>query len=143
MIINFSSINNQNLDIKIENKLHNFNISKREWFRNSSNAEKKQCFYAFDGENLIGGAVGFVKYDWYYLDLLYVEESYRKHGIGSQLIKKIEDFANKSKLTGIRLETWDFQAKGFYEKNGYVVFGKIENCPPGITEYHLKKELKN
>lgn len=32
-----------------------------------------------------------------------------------------EKFAIKEKLTGVRMETWNFQAKGFYEKNGYKV----------------------
>ena len=44
-------------------------------------------------------------------------------------------------LTGIRMETWDFQAKGFYEKNGYSVFAEIKDCPPGTIDYYLKKEL--
>lgn len=42
--------------------------------------------------------------------------------------------------TGIRMETWDFQARGFYEKNGYNVFGEIKDCPPGTICYFLKKE---
>jgi hypothetical protein len=37
------------------------------------------------------------------------------------------------------VETWDFQALDFYKINGYEVFGKIEDCPPGTIEYHLKK----
>lgn len=39
------------------------------------------------------------------------------------------------------METWNFQARGFYEKNGYVVFAEIKNCPPGTVDYYLKKEF--
>lgn len=39
------------------------------------------------------------------------------------------------------METWDFQAKGFYEKNGYTVFAEIKDCPPGTICYFLKKEF--
>ena len=35
--------------------------------------------------------------------------------------------------------TWDFQAKEFYEKLGYEVFGKIKDCPPDTIHYDLKK----
>ena len=90
---------------------------------------------------MIAGAVGYINYNWYYLDLLFVEESYRKQKIGSQLLRLIEDYAKKERLTGVRMETWDFQALDFYISNGYEIFGKIEDCPPGTIEYHLKKVL--
>lgn len=37
--------------------------------------------------------------------------------------------------------SWDFQARGFYEKQGYVVWEELNDCPPGTTVFHLKKEL--
>ncbi len=104
-------------------------------------AHKNKNFYAFDEEKLIGGAIGFVCYSWYYLDLLFVEDAYRKKGIGSQLLKLVELFAKENFLIGVRVETWDFQALGFYQSKGYNVFGEIKDCPPGTIEYHLKKEL--
>ena len=61
--------------------------------------------------------------------------------MGTNLIKKIEEFAIKEHLIGVRMETWDFQARGFYEKNGYIVFAEIKNCPPGTIDYYLKKEF--
>lgn len=65
------------------------------------------------------------------------------HGrrVGQSLLEEIERFARQRGLTGVRMETWDFQAHGFYEKNGYAVFGQIEDCPPGTILYYLKKEL--
>ena len=42
---------------------------------------------------------------------------------------------------GVRLDTWGFQAKPFYEKQGYTVFGVLEDYPPGETEYQLAKRL--
>ena len=55
---------------------------------------------------------------------------------------QIEEFAKKENLTGVRMETWDFQARGFYEKNGYTVFAEIKDCPPKTTCYFLKKNTK-
>lgn len=104
--------------------------------------EEKNNFLAFDGGNLIGGAIGYIQYNWYFLDLLYIDEEYRGQDIGTNLLKQIEEFAKTKKLTGIRMETWDFQARGFYEKNGYTVFAEIKDCPPETTCYFLKKECK-
>lgn len=140
-MINFKSDENKNLQKEIDLKLSNFNKSQNEWFRNKAYKTEDKNFYAYDEEKLIGGAIGFVCYSWYYLDLLFVEDAYRKKGIGSQLLKQIEQFAKENHLTGVRMETWDFQALGFYQSNGYKVFGEIKDCPPGTIEYHLKKEL--
>lgn len=70
-----------------------------------------------------------------------MNKEYRKRNVGTNLIRKIEEFAKVGHLTGIRMETWDFQAKGFYEKKGYSVFAEIKDCPPGTINYYLKKEL--
>ena len=96
-------------------------------------------FLAYDNEKLIGGAIGFVEYNWYYLDLLWIDEQYRRIGVGTNLIRIIEKFVISMELTGVRVETWDFQARGFYEKMGYKIFGKINNCPPGTICYFLNK----
>ena len=56
------------------------------------------------------------------------------------LIHYIENFAlEKNLLVGVRMGTWDFQAKEFYEKLGYEVFGEIKDCPPDTIHYDLKK----
>lgn len=82
-----------------------------------------------------------VKYKWYFLDLLYIDEKYRGQDIGTKLLQQIEEFDRKENLIGIRMETWNFQARGFYEKNGYNVFGEIKDCPPETVCYFLKKEI--
>lgn len=145
------TIKNEN-DIKfkkiIDTRLRKNNIEKCSWFKDNISEDinissvKNNNFLAFDNDKLIGGAIGFVEFNWYFLDLLYIDEEYRNRNIGTNLIKEIEKFALEEHLTGVRMETWNFQAKGFYEKNGYSVFGEINDCPPGTIDYHLKKEFK-
>lgn len=145
------TIKNEN-DIKfkkiIDTRLRKNNIEKCSWFKDNISEDinissvKNNNFLAFDNDKLIGGAIGFVEFNWYFLDLLYIDEKYRNRNIGTNLIKEIEKFALEEHLTGVRMETWNFQAKGFYEKNGYSVFGEIKDCPPGTIDYHLKKEFK-
>ena len=41
----------------------------------------------------------------------------------------------------MQLETFSFGARGFYEKQGYVVFGVQEDFPPGHRRFYLRKKL--
>jgi hypothetical protein len=39
------------------------------------------------------------------------------------------------------LDTFSFQAPGFYLKHGYEVFGELPGFPAGHTRFYLKKAL--
>jgi hypothetical protein len=39
------------------------------------------------------------------------------------------------------LDTFSFQAPGFYKKHGYQVFGELQDFPPGHQRYFLTKQL--
>ena len=77
-----------------------------------------------------------------YVDILWVDEQYRKHGLGTQLLNEIEKIAIEEKCRLIHLDTFDFQAKDFYIKQGYEVFGVLEDCPANHCRYYLKKKLQ-
>ena len=63
-------------------------------------------------------------------------------GWAADLLRRIEERARAERdCVGVRLDTWGFQAKPFYEKQGYEVFGVLEDHPPGETEYLLAKRL--
>ncbi len=40
-----------------------------------------------------------------------------------------------------RLETFSFQARGFYEKLGYRVIGALHDFPPGGSVYWMRKDF--
>ena len=71
----------------------------------------------------------------------YVDPEYRNQGIGSILINKIEDEAKIKGAIVSHTDTFDWQAKDFYLKHGYAIFGVIENCPPGHKRFFLKKHF--
>ena len=99
--------------------------------------------YAYDdaGE-LVGGVVAATWGGWLAIDLLWVREDQRGSGLGSDLLDRIEARARDERgCIGVRLDTWGFQAKPFYEKQGYELFGVLEDHPPGETEYQLFKRL--
>ena len=98
-------------------------------------------FIVYDNNEVIGGALGYIKLGWYYLTDFYIDKKYRDKGIGSEIIKRIEKFAMDNDALGVRIDSWSFQAPEFYQKLGYIVWGKFDDCPPGTTHYYLYKRF--
>ncbi|NOU52490.1 GNAT family N-acetyltransferase [Pseudoalteromonas sp. JBTF-M23] len=94
-----------------------------------------------DNEQIIGGLQASVVWSHCVLELLWLSEQVRGKGVGTQLMQYLEQFAKQHNLYQIRTETLDFQAKPFYEKLGFKVYGELENTPPGHTSYFLVKQL--
>lgn len=74
-----------------------------------------------------------------YIDALWVKEDYREEGLGTKLITEIEKVAKEKDCHLMHLDTFDFQAKDFYSKNGYEVFGTLDDCPKEHKRYFMKK----
>ncbi|MCH6160728.1 GNAT family N-acetyltransferase [Streptomyces marispadix] len=107
-----------------------------------SDSEVPVEVYAFDGDRLNGGLVGEAWGFWLHIRLLWVEESARGSGLGSRLMAAAEEHArDRLGCVNSRVETFDFQAPGFYRKLGYNHVGKIEDYPPGCTEHLFVKRL--
>lgn len=97
-------------------------------------------FYALDDKGeLLGGVQGSFEWDWVHIAHLWVKE--QRCGLGKTLMQKIEDYAKEKGKTGIQLDTYDFQARPFYEKMGYSVFGTIENAAGKYAHYYMAKRL--
>jgi GNAT superfamily N-acetyltransferase len=90
---------------------------------------------------LLGGAYGHTAWRWLFVDLLWVDERVRGHGVGTRLLRHAEDVARARGCLAAYLDTFDFQARPFYERLGYAVFGVQENYPPGHQRFYLSKSL--
>jgi len=93
------------------------------------------------GEVLAG--IHSVLYCWkcLHIDVLWVKEECRNEGYGSALLVGIETIAKVNGCNLIHLDTFDFQAKDFYLKHGYEIFGILDDCPSEHKRYYLKKNL--
>jgi ribosomal protein S18 acetylase RimI-like enzyme len=78
---------------------------------------------------LIGGLIGYTHWDWLFINVLWVKEGFRGQNIGTSLITQSEGLAARRGCKAVHLDTFDFQAPGFYEKLGYLRFGEIQDCP--------------
>ncbi|CAL9480036.1 GNAT family N-acetyltransferase [Streptomyces sp. enrichment culture] len=95
-----------------------------------------------DTGGLAGGLVGHTWATWLHVTYLWVDDGHRGAGLGSALLTEAERTARTERgCTAARVETWDFQAPGFYTKHGYDIMCVIPDYPPGITEYTLVKRL--
>jgi GNAT superfamily N-acetyltransferase len=96
--------------------------------------------YPLDNDNrLIGGIQGNFEWDWLHIMQLWVKEPGK--GLGRFLIEKAEAHAKARGKTGILLDTYEFQARHFYERFGFQVFGTIENAAGWNARYFMKKRI--
>jgi GNAT superfamily N-acetyltransferase len=78
---------------------------------------------------------------WLHVRTLAVAAPARGHGFGSELMKRAELYAVELGCTDAFLDTFSFQARPFYEKLGYRVFGMLENHPAGHQHCFMTKQL--
>ena len=91
---------------------------------------------------MIGGLWGRTVYDWLFVELLFVPDALRGRGVGSEVMKRAEDEALTRGCHSAWLDTFEFQARGFYERLGYICFAELRDYPAGVTRYFMKKALK-
>jgi GNAT superfamily N-acetyltransferase len=96
-----------------------------------------------DETGAIVGGINAIAYAWriIFVNVLWIDQRYRHGGYGTQLLQQVEAVAKKVGCHLIHLDTFDFQAKDFYLKHGYEIFGELDDCPAGHKRFYLKKVL--
>ena len=92
-------------------------------------------------DEVIGGVVAETYYGWCHIDLLWVHEEHRGHGLGRRLMEYVEEEARNRGVRGVYLDTFSFQAPEFYRKLGYETFGVLPDCPAGYQRHFMVKHL--
>jgi GNAT superfamily N-acetyltransferase len=90
---------------------------------------------------VVGGLLGHTNVGWLFVAALWVLESERRRGLGRAIMEAAEREAGRRGCVGVYLDTYSFQARPFYERLGYQVFGTLPDCPPGATKYYLSKRF--
>ena len=107
-------------------------------------AEEEEFVYIVTDEsgNLLGGCILSVDglrtasiYD------LWVEEAFRRQGMASALIREAEREAKEHGCYLAMVGTFDWQAKPFYDKHGYMLNDTMTDVPKGHEHYFLTKRL--
>ncbi len=101
------------------------------------------CIFLRDEHSrILGGLLGAVWGGWLHIQFLWVDPSLQRQDYGSQVLDAAEAEAQAHGARGAFLETFSFQARPFYEKQGYAVFAAIEDFPPGHYYYMMRKTFQ-
>ena len=90
---------------------------------------------------IIGGLWADLYYEWCFVKLLALPEALRGQGHGTRLMRDVEAIARDYGAAGIWLDTFSFQARGFYERLGFALFATLDGYPPGGSRFFLQKRL--
>ena len=100
--------------------------------------------FALDGDRLVGGCVGRTEDVWHWLsvDTMWVDPARRGEGIARTLLESVEQQARDRGCRWSKLNTFDFQAPGFYLACGYAEYGREVDYPPGHVNHLLRRTLQ-
>ena len=76
-----------------------------------------------------------------HMDKARVEVVDTGRGIGQDLLARVEAEVRAADGTGIWLDTYSFQAPGFYRKMGFEEFGSLDDTPDGQSRHFFRKRL--
>ncbi len=96
--------------------------------------------YSTDGST-VGGTVARLWGSWLIIKYLWVDPSLQKTGMGTKLLRSLEDHAVSVGCTKALVDTLSFQARPFYEKHGYQCQMTLEDYPKDAQLHFLTKSL--
>ena len=99
------------------------------------------CFVAKDDDKVIGILVGHSYYNEAHITDLIVIEEYRSKGVGTELIRRVEQEFTGRNFENINLTTFAFQAPEFYKKMGFEVEHVRKSSDEKLTKYFLIKHI--
>lgn len=99
------------------------------------------CFLRTADGTIVGGAHGTLWQRSLHVAALWVDESLRGSGHGAALLRRLEEYAAQSGARLAYVETLSYQARPFYERQGYRLFGELEGVADGCAIFFLSKPL--
>lgn len=89
----------------------------------------------------IGGLWAQSRWGGFHIDMIVVPESLRGQGVGTHLMQAAEAEARRRRCRHMWLDTYSFQARPFYEKLGFTIFGQLEGPAPIHPRFFMMKPL--
>ncbi|PDS76468.1 GNAT family N-acetyltransferase [Rhizobium sp. L43] len=93
-----------------------------------------------DGK-VTGGLSGFTAWGWLFTQMLYIPDTLRGTGLAGELLSRAEEEARARGCRGAWIDTFSPQALRAYLRQGYEVFGELEDFPEGRMRSFLRKNL--
>jgi ribosomal protein S18 acetylase RimI-like enzyme len=93
------------------------------------------------GREIVGGLLASIWGGVLYVRILWVAQALRGQGHGQRLLETAEHRAIERGCRYVFLDTFTFQAPGFYVKHGYEIYARAEDWPVGHAHLFLRKTL--
>ena len=136
MQVRLENIESQKSQV-IGDLIRSYNRSKRE----SSESEPLNLYVEDDSGELVAGLVAETFGNWLEIEYLFVKEDLRGQGIGSQLLQQAECEAKKRNCRFAFVNTYQFQAPAFYQKQGYKEVFTLKDYPCTGQRHYYQKDL--
>jgi GNAT superfamily N-acetyltransferase len=97
-------------------------------------------FFLRDNPGAIRGGV--LAYVWgrvLHVDVLWVDEDLRAGGWGTKLLEAAHETGRNHGAGAAYLDTFDWQARPFYERFGYKVVAEVSGVPAAHSRYYMLK----
>ena len=136
MQVRLENIESQKSQI-IGDLIRSYNRSKRE----VAESESLNLYVEDDSGELMAGLVAETFGNWLEIEYLFVKEDLRGQGIGSHLLQQAESEAKKRNCRYVFVNTYQFQAPAFYEKQGYKEIFTLKDYPYTGQRHYYQKDL--
>ncbi len=90
---------------------------------------------------LLGGMLGRTSYGLLFINLVFLPERLRGSGVGTELLRRVEEEGRRRGCKSGFLLTISFQAPEFYARHGWEEFGRVPCDPPGTTRVFFRKSF--
>ncbi|WP_375403725.1 GNAT family N-acetyltransferase [uncultured Sphingomonas sp.] len=94
-----------------------------------------------EDDQVVGGLYGQTGARWFFIEYFWLPEHLRGSGTGAAVLRRAEEEAVARGCIGAWLDTFSFQAPGFYERQGYSAFGVLDDFPAGERRHFMSKRL--
>lgn len=95
-----------------------------------------------DNGSVAGGLWGYTSFGWLHVQMLFVPQALRGMGVGAALMASAEAEARDRGCRGAYVDTFSFQAAPFYQRIGFTLFGRLDDCPPGHDRLYFRKRFE-
>ena len=117
--------------------IRSYNRSKRE----VAESEPLNLYAEDEHGEIMAGLVAETFGNWLEIEYLFVKEDLRGQGIGSQLLQQAESEAKKRNCRFAFVNTYQFQAPVFYQKQGYKEVFILKDYPYTGQRHYYQKDL--
>ena len=136
MQVRLENIESQKSQI-IGDLIRSYNRSKRE----VAESEPLNLYVEDEHGEIMAGLVAETFGNWLEIEYLFVKEDLRGQGVGSQLLQRAESEAKKRNCRFAFVNTYQFQAPAFYQKQGYKGVFTLKDYPYTGQRHYYQKNL--